>query len=183
MTELQQDYYDWLYDGVTESMSNNYSQLIAALWDKEFYSILANDDNRGEDGLNLRYFYITEEANLPDAALDELIDLGPCRCLEMIIALARRMEGELYGSVYDKYWDDLFWELIENLGMIDFHNGRFYNSDSVHVVDNILARWLERGYGRDGVGGLFPISRPIHSQAKLEVWYQMMDYLLINYPI
>jgi hypothetical protein len=182
MTEFQQSYYDWLYDSITSNMNKNYSQLIAKLWDKEFYSLIPNDDNRGEDGRNLRYFYVTEVRGLADADLDELTDLDACRCLEMIVALARRMEDELYGSHYNKTWQDLFWEMMKNLNLLYYNNAHF-DATGLSEVDWILENWLGRKYGRDGVGGLFPVARPLRNQAKVEIWYQMMGYMDVNYPI
>ena len=109
--------------------------------------MIPNDDNRGEDGINLRYYYSTEVN--PGCNLD---GLGPCRCLEMLIALAKRVEDELYGSIYNKTMEVLFWEMMENLGLSWYNDKRWYDSPDF-PVDTILDRWLTRCYGRDGIGG------------------------------
>lgn len=173
-------YYKWLCKQI--EVDDNYSILIDILWNKEFYGTIANDHNRCADGLNLRYFYSTEIVGDSLDVSDSLKDLGSCTCLEMLIALSGRMEDELYGSKWNRTKKELFWELLNNLGLTRYTDDVWYDDDYV-VVNNILDRWLERRYLRSGNGSILPCESCIRDQRDVEIWYQMMSYLDINYPI
>ena len=42
---------------------------------------------------------------------------------------------------------------------------------------------LAREYSDNGHGGLFPLKNPKKDQRKVEIWYQMTEYINENYPI
>ena len=44
-------------------------------------------------------------------------------------------------------------------------------------VDDILARFLERDYARNGEGGLFTVNLCRQDMRSIEIWYQMACYL------
>ena len=175
MEKNERSYYNYLVRLVRTPESKRYTLLLEHLWRKEYYSILPNDQNRVKDGLFLR-----REVN-------EGQDFGPCRVLEMLIALSRRMEFQLYGTDYDKTYKDLFWELVNNLDLIKFDNLEA-DKDAMYLeIDHILTNWIERRYSPDGYGGVFPLNNWQKSsgieQTEVEIWYQMMLYLSENYAI
>lgn len=175
MEKNERSYYNYLVRLVRTPESKRYTLLLEHLWRKEYYSILPNDQNRAKDGLFLR-----REVN-------EGQDFGPCRVLEMLIALSRRMEFQLYGTDYDKTYKDLFWELVNNLDLIKFDNLEA-DKDAMYLeIDHILTNWIERRYSPDGHGGVFPLNNWQKSsgieQTEVEIWYQMMLYLSENYTI
>ena len=175
MEKEEKKYYNYLVRLVRTPESKRYTLLLEHLWRKEYYSILPNDQNRAKDGLFLR-----REVN-------EGQDFGPCRVLEMFIALSRRMEFQLYGTDYDKTYKDLFWELVNNLDLIKFDNLEA-DKDAMYLeIDHILTNWIERRYSPDGHGGVFPLKNWQKSsgieQTEVEIWYQMMLYLSENYAI
>ena len=45
-----------------------------------------------------------------------------------------------------------------------------------YFVDQTLERFLERGYGRNGEGGLFTVDNG-RDMRNTEIWYQMNYYL------
>jgi len=160
-------------------MDKNYEKygiLLDRLWKKEYYSILPNDQNRAKDGVLLR--------DIPNGP-DYRDYYGPCSVLEMLIALAKRMEYEILGTGYDKTYKDLFWEMINNLGLLRFDDLNIMYDAQTNELDYILTRWIERQYYSDGSDGIFPIKnwkRGIDEpQTHVEIWYQMMKYLEKNY--
>lgn len=172
---MEKKYYNYLVRLVRTPESANYTLLLNHLWRKEYYSILPNDQNRAKDGI-----FIREE-------FEKELDLGPCRVLEMLIALSRRLEFQLYGTDYNKTYKDLFWELVDNLGLTRFDNLEAAK-DATHLeIDHILTNWIERRYSPDGYGSIFPLKnwskRKDLPQTEVEVWYQMMLYLGENYEI
>jgi hypothetical protein len=130
---------------------------------------IPNDDNRAEDGLKLRERFELESSL-------RLLDLGECRMLEFLIALAIRLNE----SVYDHnnpdqtpYW---FWILIKNLQLDEYDD--YYPFDKIHVdIKLVFMRLNRRLYTTSGYGGLFPLEEPKEDQRKVEIWYQMMAYL------
>ena len=174
MEKNERSYYNYLVRLVRTPESKRYTLLLEHLWRKEYYSILPNDQNRVKDGLFLR-----REVN-------EGQDFGPCRVLEMLIALSRRMEFQLYGTDYDKTYKDLFWELVNNLDLIKFDNIEAAKDALYLEIDHILTNWIERRYSPDGYGGVFPLNKWKKNdgkQTEVEIWYQMMLYLSENYAI
>lgn len=144
--------------------------LLRHLHSIEFYSFVPNDDNRGEDGKKLRDMF---KAEMGGAGLTK-----PCTVLEMLIGLSFRMEGELEGSPEALRMDECFWTLIENLDLWWCNDGAYYPDDGSLAVDECTDRLLKRTYKRDGKGGLFPLDRTRNDQRKVEIWYQMAEYLL-----
>ena len=138
------------------------------LYVKEFVWLIPNDDNRAEDGKELRYEFINEQG------IDEVdqawLDLG-CSVLEMMIALARRAAFESDDEVVE--W---FWRFIFNLGLNN-HTDIAYKSTTEREVDNVLDTVIFRTYDADGLGGLFPLTHPRQDQRKVELWYQLAAYL------
>ena len=177
MEKEEKKYYNYLVRLVRTPESKRYTLLLEHLWRKEYYSILPNDQNRAKDGTFLR-----REVDYGDE-----YDFGPCRVLEMLIALSRRMAFELYGTEYDKTYKDLFWELIDNLGLTYFVNLEAAKDAMYLEIDHILTNWIERRYSPDGHGGVFPLNNWQKSsgieQTEVEIWYQMMLYLSENYAI
>lgn len=171
-------YYEWLMDliGLEEyqnKVSLRYWFLLKTLYYRDFYWVIDKDGNRAEDGKALRREF-ESESDFP--SYDAI--KGPCTVLEMLIALAGRFDGN--GS-FD-YNDEPnvskhFWMMIKNLGLDLYDDDWFYEEDVEHILDT----WLDRDYGRDGNGGLFPLKHPEKDQRNVEIWYQMQSYIQENY--
>jgi hypothetical protein len=76
---------------------------------------------------------------------------------------------------------DWFWKMLENIGLNGCTDETYLDDWNDRYVDQILEKIIERGYGRDGKGGLFPLKRARKDQRKVELWYQMSNYLVENY--
>lgn len=165
-------YFRWLlkeidYDTVKEEVAD-YSLLLQYLFEREFYWDVPHDDNRAADGVRLRI-----EANA-------IYDFGKCSILEMMVALARRIDREIVpdfdrGNNTPKW----FWAMVDNCGACKYDN-RHWDEDAVHYIFSMI---LYRGYGKDGKGGFFPLSKPKKDQRKVELWYQMQAYIIENVKI
>lgn len=182
MDSFEKKYLYWLAS-LVKLDDEKYSILFETLWNKEFYSIFPNDDNREIEGRQLREKW-SDKIGID---FKKTAEFGPCRVIEMLIALSQRMEFELYGSDYNKTSADLFWEFVNNLGLKKYTNKVIVNENSFGDIDMILTRWLDRKYDRDGFGGIFPLKywakSGLRSQYDTEIWYQMCAYLAENYPI
>lgn len=162
-------YIKWLAHKVDISVSGDsetsYVRLMNALYDKEFYSTVGMDENRIEDGLSLREEYCGDEGS------EKL-----CSLLEVMVALALRCEREILAGVATG--SDVFWDMLDNLGLIDYTDYRFDGDE----VDYILDRLLDREYEKDGRGGLFYLGKSGEiDMREEEIWWQMNIYALRKY--
>lgn len=133
-----------------------------------------NDDNRLEDGLNVRYEFLESHG----LDISEGADIS-CSVLEMLIALCRRLVFQAEGTV-----EEWFWELMTNLDLEQFDDEYYeFEDNATHEVDDILQNFIQRRYAWNGQGGLFPLRHSRRDQSKIEVWYQMADYLHENHTI
>lgn len=172
---LDELYLRWLYSQVlpieSKNSSRNFWALLRQLYCTEFVWFVPNDDNRLEDGRDLRQEFLRSDASLPNDSWD-WIQMG-CSMLEMLVALGRRLSFQMEGE--PRFW---FWTLLENVGLDKF-NDRFYKTDKqAEEVDEVLQRIIWRNYAEDGSGGLFPLKHPDEDQRKVEMWYQMSAYIL-----
>lgn len=169
---LDEPYLRWLYSQVgnvrLRSPSRTHWTLLQRLFSKEFVWLIPNDDNRLEDGRDLRIEFVDEY--FQDDDIDPMwLELG-CSMLEMLIALCRRLNFE-DDCLTVAEW---FWELIHNLKL------KTTDSDCNHeeTVSAILDEVIWRTYREDGLGGLFPLKHPKEDQRDVEIWYQLSAYLL-----
>jgi hypothetical protein len=132
------------------------------------------DKNRAEAGLGLRYRFALSEGygDSPEIITDYLD--GPCSVLEMMVALAVHMEEHIMDKPqYGNRTGQWFWGMIRNLGLNGMNDDRF---DS-RLVDEVIARFLDRDYEPDGQGGLFAIRNPKRDLRHVEIFHQMCWYL------
>jgi hypothetical protein len=168
---LDELYLEWLYSQVdsvdqTDPTLTHWG-LLRQLFKKEFVWIVPNDDNRVEDGRDLRREFF-EEAHIDDVDLDWL-QLG-CSFLEMLIGLARRLSFQADGE--PSGW---FWQLLENLELEQYTDSP---GPPIDRVDEIMDRVIWRTYTKTGAGGLFPLRHPRQDQREVEIWFQMHAYLM-----
>lgn len=174
--KIRADYFQWLCDlaGVERS-GQSYWFLFKDLHSIEFFAILERDNNRGEDGKKLREEYLEE------TCCGSIPMRGPCTVLEMMVAMARRMDDIMYDNQYGSRLQHWFWKLIENLGLEDCGDGEEYVAlNRKRDVQDTIYIMLERKYTKWGHGGLFPLPTTkgyIPDQRKVELWYQMQRWL------
>lgn len=178
--DLDNDYFRWLCELVdADNESRSYIFLMRELFETEFSdetaNLVPNDGNRITDGIELREEYLEETGNR-----NHLILCGPCSLLEMMIALARRIEDIV--SKYD--YISWFWEMIGNLEFLeydDYHQVWWAKGVRPERVYDGLRRLLSRDYSYDGDGSLFPMNHAKRDMRTIEIWYQMNNYLVERY--
>jgi hypothetical protein len=175
---LYEMYYSWLCELIRVKQDNKSYWLLAnALHEKEFKYFVPNDDNRAYEGKNLREKFCDE--NNIEYAYDEFpVEVS---MLEVIIALAYRCESIMADEMAGREMYEWFWKILENAGLDLYDDGAFYGHHGNTEVNEILNKIINREYRRDGKGGLFPLKRTNKDQRKVELWYQMNEYLVENY--
>lgn len=168
-------YFDWLCVQVNGGdPKESYLKLLRILFNHVFYWRLPLDADREADGLELRKDFRDDSLHL--YLSDEFYD-EPCNVLEVLVALAYRLDGDVLGN--DNYiskpsrW---FWMMVENLNIkIDDYN---FTSCDRDMIDRRIDLWLSRVFDSDGSGSIFPIPGTKNDQRKLEIWNQMHEYLM-----
>ena len=172
-----EDYYNWLLSFIEDDEHdlNDYSSLLWELFNFEFYEIVRNDSNRVADGLALRNRFSEEIGEHLYFVIDELPE--GCSCLEMMIALAIRLEENILRDP-DKgdrtsLW---FWVMVENLGLIDEVDDNFDRD----FVRDILDRFVERRLKNGQFCGLFNVTMATFNLKNVEIWYQANYFFAEN---
>lgn len=172
---LDEEYLVWLYAQVGTTRLKNpertYWFLARQLLKKEFVWLVPNDDNRVEDGRDLRIEFLAETGI--EEVDPDWMDLG-CSFLELLIVLSRDLSFQAEGEVAD--W---FGQLLHNIGL-DRWNDKQYKKDpdAYEAIEEIVNAVIYRQYREDGQGGLFPLEAPRKDQRDVELWYQMCAYIL-----
>ena len=163
-------YFNWLCAKVIDLRKNKpsetYWRLLEQLHRTEFVPLLHMDENRAAYGKELRREFLLA-ADAPDNP--EWRETLGCSIFELLIAVARDLEFQTEVSRVRS-----FWELVNNLRLIDFHDASDFDPA---YVDGILGVFVDRSYLPDGYGGLFPLRDAQRDQREVEIWYQMFDYL------
>ena len=166
------EYFDWLCDLIDSkrfSKHISYRKLLMHLHNIEFTWFVLNDDNRADDGIQLRRKY---SLAMDDLSLQRYLK-GPCSVLEMMIALAVRCETFMDDDQLGDRTGQWFWGMVHNLGLNSMIDTRFDKD----YVDDVIARFLNREYEPDGRGGLFTVKNSQHDLRTVEIWCQLSWYL------
>lgn len=166
-------YFEWLYGQVASVRNRNphrsYWALLRQLYVKPYLWYIRNDDNRANDGIELRHEFLDEEG---DGGVDPNWLTLECSVLEMLIAFSRRAAFQTGESPVE--W---FWRFIENLDCRGYTD-EAYNELVREEVNANLERFIERRYDANGRGGLFPLDQPQEDQRNVEIFYQFSAYAI-----
>lgn len=163
-------YKDWLLEDKVKWDRKGYSKLMNTLHNIPFEFSMYRDDNRADDGVALRYEFLDRYDIRGDFEEDPMV-------LEVLVALAIRIEDEYIGDPSDPNPSYIFWEMCCNLEL-DRYTDRYFDEESIYAI---IEGWLSRDFSYDGEGSIFPIKHPIQDQRKIEIWSQMQEYLSENY--
>lgn len=168
--EIINEYFDWLVGIVEPKGAFTYDKLLTHLHNTKFRYTIKKDNNREEDGLDLRYrFSLDRHCPEAYAYLD-----GPCSVLEMMIALAVRCEEQIMSNTeYGDRTAQWFWQMVANLGLGSMRD-ELYDKK---VVTHAIERFLNRDYEPNGKGGLFTIHYRKADMRTVEIWTQLQWYL------
>ena len=165
---VDNEYYRWLLDKINYD-DTDYDLVLETLFSIEFIWSVANDDNRAEDGIVLRSIFMSDEGWNSEPCED-----CGCTVLEMMIALAMRIENDVMWDGEQDRTAKWFWEMFRNLGL-DM-------ADTERDVRDIIDVLMLREYDYDGLGGLFPLGNyASEDQRNVEIWYQANLYLMKNF--
>ena len=171
--DLNTEYFEWMCGLVCNNRYTktvSYRMLLTCLHNTDFTYTIPRDENRAEDGLDLRYRFAYE--NHIENAEDHIY--GPCSVLEMMIALAIRCEENIMDDPsYGNRTGQWFWGMIVNLGLGSMTDDRF----DEQFVDDVIFKLLNREYEPNGKGGLFTVRNCKYDLRTVEIWYQMCWYL------
>lgn len=179
MSQERNRYFLWLSKRVAgRGCPQDGLSFLADLHGIPFYWLIEKDANRASDGVRLRDYYMNEMHLYTDEE-----DTAPCSLLEMLIALAERMNFNLPTSENLIRTSEIFWDVfIRNLRLEVYGEQDRYLERKRNHNGHIIRIFLDRHYMPDGKGGLFPLNKPRKDQTNVEIWYQMMAYLDENYP-
>lgn len=182
-TEVVNAYFRYLGDlvGADTIAEGNYWHLLRKLHNTQFYWTNRMDENRALDGENLRVRFFYDNHTLDDDYEEFLFE--PCSVLEMLVALALRMEKEYLMDWRPGSRDktaERFWMLIDNLGLSDCTDDNWGTKINAKV-QHYIEQFLDRDYRFDGAGGLFPLKNCQEDQRNIEIWSQMQAYIMENY--
>ena len=181
MSFLVDDYVYYLYK-IVQNGGENHRKLCVELFKNRFFitrSAPKRDIDREKDGLELRKEQIYE---LYEAQLTY-----PCTMLEMIIGISKRMSEQLMDEDGEDKTAQYFWEIMENLGLTCMDDDNF--GWDTGLAQKKIAKTCEilckRQYNPDGTGGgMFPMPGLLGiNQKKMEIWYQMQEYINWKYGI
>lgn len=141
------------------------------LHDVDFKWLIDMDENRAQDGIDLRDTFIREHGY----SRREIVNLdGACSVLEMMVALAIKAEQTIMDDpeVGDRtgQW---FWEMIASLGLGRMDDTKFDHFGAMRIIE----RFLNRDYQPNGRGGLFTLDNCAHDLRDVDIWYQLNWYL------
>ena len=169
---INNDYFEWLCELIDSRRFSKhvaYTKLLEHLHNIEFTWLVPRDHNRADDGIQLRRHYSLYRN---DITLSDYI-LGPCSVLEMTVALAVRCETIMDDIQMGNRTGQWFWGMIHSLGLSPMTDSKFDKD----VVDDIIARFLNREYEPDGKGGLFTVRHCGQDMRTVEIWCQLSWYL------
>lgn len=168
---LSERYFEWMYDLVRDRHYLNYKTLLKYLDVVEFTYTIDMDGNREADGIDLRYRFGFEN-DIPEAEITHELDSDTCSVLEMLVALASRIENIMEDSEMGDQTPYWFWSMICSL-KLDDEDDRYFNEESAR---NKINNFLDRNYKPNGEGGLFTLKRRGDIRG-VEIWIQAMWYL------
>lgn len=177
-------YVDWLKsftmdESIETERRPSYDRLLKKLWDIPYRPSVGNDHSRAVDGKSLRNDYrqfVGIEFGLHDTRRIRGSDdiYGPCRVLEMLIALSMRMYDMMQDMGYFNSVARWFWEIIENVGLDECTDLYFSNHPECgEIIDELVNDILDSEDHGWEPGGWFYLS----GWWRTELWYQMNAYL------
>lgn len=170
---LNRKYFEWLNDIVYDreyAEYVSYNKLLTYLHNIEFKYLIPMDQNRAEDGVDLRWRFSCERKH--DIFYGDIE--GPCSVLEMMVALAIRCEeGIMDDPAIGDRTGQWFWGMIVSMGLGGMHDYRFNQK----YVEDTVERFLNRDYEPNGKGGLFTIRRHDEDLRDMEILHQLYAYL------
>jgi hypothetical protein len=161
--QIDLDYYEWLIEQIHIPNGKSYRGLFEVMHNTAFHWTIPNDDNRVQDGKDLRYYFLDGRKGQ--------IELGEATLLEILVSLSQKVAFTAGGN--PKRWA---WKLLKNLRLT--HKADPLNQEDLERINDVLDALVWRTYQYNGRGGFFPLENPKEDQRKVEIWYQMNAYVI-----
>lgn len=175
--QIRSEYFEWLYK---KSMGAaiagvQFRKLFTVLHSMEFKAIMKEDQQRVEDGIDLRDTYAYETGQ-DSKLIKEYLD-DPCSVLEMMLALAIREESIMDDPRKGDRTKQWLWMQLGSIGIgsnYDFMGEKFPEEE----IREKVSKMINREYAPDGDGGLFKFyNAPEEDLTTIDIWKQMCWYL------
>lgn len=170
------EYFEWMYHLVCNERHYNkvsYRKLLQFLNSVDYIPTMEMDENRMADGVDFRYEFGYENGYSNEYIRDNL-DIYNCTILEMMIALAFRVESQItLDSTCGNRLGQWFWNMIVNLGLNHMNDNNFDEQYCKYAIDI----FLDHKYQANGEGGLFRLDNPPEDMRTVDIWCQCMWYL------
>jgi len=163
MKKIDYDYYNWLTSQIFTPRERTFEELFSRMHNLEFVWFIPNDDNRLQDGLDLRAEFLN--GRRPN------LTLQGATVLEVLVALSRRVAFTAGGDA--EMWA---WRLLKNL-RLNKASDPITAAKETRIEETLYAL-IWRTYEPSGQGGFFPLRFPNQDQTKLEIWFQMNAYII-----
>ena len=161
-TRTDYEYYEWLVSQIGVPPNKSCYDLFERMHNVEFVWTVPNDDNRVQDGLDLRPEYLNGRKSQ--------LTLTGVTFLEVLVGVSRRLAFVASGD--SRQWA---WRLIKNLKLNKMTDP--LTESQKDRVDEILFSVIWRTYDPSGRGGLFPLKHAAEDQTRIEIWYQLNAYV------
>lgn len=177
---IEKHYFEWIRSLVINDKfytSLSYTKLLNRLNEITFIPDNIYDNNRYNDGIEFRYIFGYANG-YSNKEIKEKVDIRSCSMLEMMIALAYRIENQIMSD--DEFGDrtgQWFWNMIVSLGLGTMSDDKY---DEIKV-NYILDRFMRKQYSPNGAGGLFTLNNCESDVRNEEIWTQAMWYLDENF--
>lgn len=162
MNQLDVDYFQWLTSLIQTPIGKTYGLLFERMHNLEFLWTVPHDENRIQDGADLRSEFCGETR--------QHLQLEFVTTLEVLVALSRRLAFVAGGEEEFQAWN-----LLKNLKLHKMSDP--LTQANANRIEAILEALIWRTYRQDGHGGFFPLNNPEEDQTKVEIWNQMQHYV------
>lgn len=175
MSMDERDYRDWLIGLV--NIEEDYTLLLRELYSIEFYYTVKYDEDRGMDGLALR------DEWAEGVRFQGSLDFGNANVLEVFIGIAKRIEFQLFGTVYYDQWDyvQIFWDMMDNLGLSDVFGD--VSRDVFDTIRQNVTHFMNRDTFCHKSCNIFKFEHEPKNLRNLNIWTQMGLYVREKWPI
>lgn len=178
--KINKEYIDYMYSLVCNNplySRYSYKKLFNLLHSIEF-TYFNNDEiydyPRAHDGEDFRFRYFGPDAGYDNDHINEALNDKPCSVLEMMIALARRIEEQIMSNTnYGDRISQWFWYMISSLGLNHMTDLEYNENEARMIID----RFLKREYMSNGEGGLFIVKNPPRDLRNVDIWAQACWFL------
>lgn len=162
-TPIDYDYFNWLVSQIAVPPDKSFNEMFSIMHNTEFHWTVPNDDNRLQDGIDLRSDFLNGRR--------AKLHLFGATFLEIVVSLSQRLAFQT--SQPANRWA---WRLIKNIRLNKMSDP--LTREKVSIVKDTLDTLIWRTYREDGRGGFFPLKHPDEDQTKVEIWYQMNKYII-----